>query len=347
MFRQVDYGFLLPARPDPWPIYKLNLVDQSTMGLCRGRRSWEDLMEVTKSPYVPDPSLTSLCGAPPQTESRYGLTSTAWTTKPPTPTTQTPGRAVDTTLKSPIVAAPAIAAPTGITSGLSRQAISTTTGATPMVSTSNAGSLGSLLGAGVGSVIPGAGTILGGTVGGLLGTLGSLGKSKCPGPYNYNAQTGGCDPKPGTFVGGTGATTGTSSCPSGSTYDPATGQCKVGGLSGWVERTMPGGATGYVGQEFTPTTAYGMQGFVPMTVPTQRLQCPAGYVLFGNKNGKAPGMEVCLPKGFLANRHRKWPKPPRPAMSAQDVKTLNRINAIQRKVSNMAVRAGYRKPRKR
>jgi len=84
-----------------------------------------------------------------------------------------------------------------------------------------------------------------------------------------------------------------------------------------------------------------------MTVPTQRLQCPAGYVLFGNKNGKAPGMEVCLPKGFLANKHRKWPKPPRPAMSAQDVKTLNRINAIQRKVSNMAVKAGYKKPSKR
>jgi len=34
-------------------------------------------------------------------------------------------------------------------------------------------------------------------------------------------------------------------------------------------------------------------------------------------------------------------------MTAQDVKTLNRINAIQRKVSNMAVKAGYQKPRKR
>lgn len=206
-----------------------------------------------------------------------------------------------------------------------------------MVSTSRAGSLASLA-----NFLPGGGIISAG-----IGLLGGAGKSRCPGPYNYNPQTGGCDPKPGKFApGGTGAGA-TSSCPAGTTYDPATAQCKKGGLSGWTERVIPGGQTGYVDQQWTPTTAFGMQGLVPQTIPSSRLSCPAGYVLYGNKSGKAPGQEVCLPKGFLSNKHRKWPKPPRPALTAQDVKTLNRINAIQRKVSNMAVKAGYRKPTKR
>lgn len=259
---------------------------------------------------------------------------------PPAPTTATPGRAIDPVMKTNPTPVPGIAASSFdliynvnlAPSGISKA------GGTPMVSTSSAGSLASLV-----NLLPG-----GSIIGAGIDLFGGLGKSKCPGPYNYNPRTGGCDPKPGTFVGGTGTNGGApKSCPSGTTYDAATGQCKVGGVTGAVQRGLPGGATGYVSQDWTPTMAYGMQGFVPQTVPTSRLQCPAGYVLYGNKNGQAPGMEICLPKGFLANKHRKWPRPPRPAMTAQDVKTLNRINAIQRKVSNMAVKAGYQKPRKR
>lgn len=194
------------------------------------------------------------------------------------------------------------------------------------------------LGGAVGSLVPGVGTIAGGGLGALTDFLTGAGKSKCPGPYNYNPMTGGCDPKPGSFAPQT------PNCPAGSTWDASTGQCKVGGVKGAVQRGLPGGATGYVDPTgWTPTSAFGLQGFLPQSVPSARLSCPAGYVLYG----KEPGMEVCLPKGFLANKHRKWPKPPRPAMSAQDVKTLNRINAIQRKVSNMTVKAGFKKPVKK
>lgn len=208
-----------------------------------------------------------------------------------------------------------------------------------MVSTKSAGSLSSLsslvgTGAAVGSVIPGVGTAIGGTAGAILGLFGS-GKSKCPGPYNYDPTTGGCVPKPGSFTVSTTPTS--SACPPGSSYDPATGNCKVGGITGVVQRTLPGGATGYVDQQYTPTMAYGMQGFVPMTIPQTRLQCPAGYVLYG----KQPGMEVCLPKGFLANKHRKWPKSPNPALSAQDMRTLNRIRTLQNKIKRVANTAGF------
>lgn len=228
-----------------------------------------------------------------------------------------PARAVDTTVKS---------VPTP------KQGISTSGAST--VKTKYA-----TLGSGLGSVLPGVGTVTGGVVGGLIDLFPGTGKSRCPGPFNYNPATGGCDPKPGRFA--PGGTNGASSCPAGTTYDPATGQCKVGGVKGAVQRGLPGGATGYVAQEFTPTTAFGMQGFVPQTVPQTRLMCPAGYVLYGNKSGRNPGMEICLPKGFLANKHRKWPKSPNPALSAQDMRTLNRIRTLQNKIKRVATTAGF------
>lgn len=237
--------------------------------------------------------------------------------QPVSPPTAAPGRAIDTRMKT----APTPVQPIGA----------------PM-KTSYA-SLGSL----AGTVVPGVGTVGGGVVGGVLDLLGGIGKSKCPGPYNY--VNGQCVPKSGFAPGGTtGGTTGPT-CPEGTTYDASTGQCKVGGVTGAIQRGLPGGATGYVDPLGWASTQGigGVQGFIPQSVPSSYLVCPKGYVLYG----KQPGMEVCLPKGMLPNKLRKWPKAPRPAMTAQDVKTLNRINAIQRKVSNMAVKAGYKKPSKR
>ena len=206
-----------------------------------------------------------------------------------------------------------------------------------MVSTRNTASLsgiGTLIGTGVGGPIGGA---IGGGIGGLLG---GFGKSKCPGPFNYNPVTGGCDPKPGTgLTGGTGGTGGVSPCPSGYAYDTATGQCKREGLVGIGERAVPGGATGYVpaGGSWTSTEAYGTTGVVPQAVASERLTCPRGYVLYG----KQPGMEVCLPKGMMPNKFRKWPKTPNPALSAQDMKTLRRIGTLQKRIRRVAGNAGF------
>lgn len=162
--------------------------------------------------------------------------------------------------------------------------------------------------------------------------IGGWGKSKCPGPFNFNPRTGGCDPKPGTFQ-----PEGTGSCPQGTSYDPATGQCKKGGIGGWGERIIPGGDTGYVPQEWTSTSAYGTQGVVPQSRPSSTLMCPKGYVLYG----KEPGMEVCLPKGMLPNKYRKWPKEAAPALSAGDMKTLRRIGTLQKRIKRVAGTAGF------
>jgi len=202
--------------------------------------------------------------------------------------------------------------------------------------------LGSLVGAGVGSVIPGVGTTIGGVLGGVLGSLG--GQSKCPGPYNYNPRTGGCDPKPG-YGGGTqglglGLTSG-GPCPTGWTWDGM--QCKKGGLEGFVERTLPGGETGVMaaGQWTTTDTPLGA-GYIPLQRSQTVLVCPEGYVLVGNRSGKNPGLEVCMPKGHRGVRAaRKWPAPAKPVMSAQDRKTLAKAKRLQNKAKRVAMNAGF------
>jgi len=205
--------------------------------------------------------------------------------------------------------------------------------------TAGLGGIAGLFGSTVGSVIPGGGLITG-VLGGLLGG----GSSQCPGPFNYNPVTGGCDPKARSGLVATG--TGGYGCPSGTSWDNATNSCKKTGIGGFVERTLPGGDTGYysptpTGEPWQSTQAFGTSGVVPQAETTQRLHCPAGYVLYGNKNGKNPGMEVCLPKGMVANKHRKWPKSPNPALSAQDMKTLRRIGTLQRKIKRVAGVAGF------
>ena len=125
--------------------------------------------------------------------------------------------------------------------------------------------------------------------------------------------------------------------PCGTGYVYRNGRCEKAGLEGFVERTLPGGDTGYYGANFQPTQAFGMAGFVPQAMQTQKLICPKGYVLYG----KEPGMEVCLHKGALPNKHRKWPKGARPVMTAQDAKTLRRAASLQSKVKRIAQGAGF------
>ena len=203
--------------------------------------------------------------------------------------------------------------------------------------------LGSLVGAGVGSVIPGVGTTVGGVLGGLLGGLGGLGASKCPGPYNYNPLTGGCDPKPGYLGGNKGAGLGLTGggCPEGWTWDGT--QCKQGGLGGFAARVIPGGSTGYApAGQYTATDSPLGAGYVPLQRTQTVLMCPEGYVLVGNRSGKNPGMEVCLPKGMPGVRAaRKWKPEPRPVMSAQDKMTLAKAKRLQNKAKRVAMSAGF------
>jgi hypothetical protein len=194
------------------------------------------------------------------------------------------------------------------------------------------------------TTVSGVGTSIGGVdvgfgpgginVGGIpIPGTGGWGKSKCPGPYNFNPVTGGCDPKPGAFAG-------TPSCPDGYVYDTASGQCKKTGVVGAGQRWIPGGETGFVASTgWASTTAYGTQGVVPQSRPSMTLTCPRGYVLYGRE----PGMEVCMPKGLgLPNKMRKWPKTATPALSGQDMKTLRRIGTLQKRIKRVAQIAGYK-----
>jgi len=184
------------------------------------------------------------------------------------------------------------------------------------------------------------GTTVGGPLGGLIGGgLGGLigGRSKCPGPYNYNPATGGCDPKPGTFAGPeTGHTSG--NCPAGSHWDGR--GCKKDGATGVIQDWLPGGQTGYVeaGGGFYQTP----YGFAkdPDVVTIQRRTCPRGMIL--GSDGK------CYHKGNpkkgtgITNSMRQHPKPPAPVLSSQDAKTLRKVESIRKRVKRAAQNAGYK-----
>lgn len=162
------------------------------------------------------------------------------------------------------------------------------------------------------------------------------GRSKCPGPYNYNPQTGGCDPKPDYWdrVGGgeaggspgvlpTGFAT-PNACPTGYVWDGA--RCKAAGVGGTVERILPGGETGYGMDVYGEAVvgAFGKPALVPYVASVPTARCPPGAVL-GKDN-------LCYAKGSITNAERKWPKPTRPLLSAGDMKTLRKINSLQNKV---------------
>lgn len=195
--------------------------------------------------------------------------------------------------------------------------------------------IGSLVGAGVGSVIPGVGTTVGGVLGGLLSGIGG-GKSRCPGPYNYNPITGGCDPKPG-YSGGTqglglGLTSG-GPCPTGFQWDGS--QCVQTGFRGAVERILPGGETGTGVDVYGQAVmgAFGKPALQPYVASQPVQRCPPGLVL-GKDN-------LCYARSSIRNTDRKWPKPPRPALSAQDMKVIRKASSLQNKVKRAAQKSGF------
>lgn len=178
------------------------------------------------------------------------------------------------------------------------------------------------------------GTILGGPLGGVGGSaLGSVlsgtGKSRCPGPYNYDPVTGACVPKPdiGSRLQAGG------SCPSGYHWDGT--QCVASGIGGTVQRILPGGQTGTGVDVYGNAVmgAFGMPALVPATESQPTRRCPPGLVL-GKDN-------LCYARSSIRNSDRKWPKPPRPLLSAQDMKTIRKAASLQNKVKRTATKSGF------
>lgn len=184
-----------------------------------------------------------------------------------------------------------------------------------MVGVSSALNLGSILTTGIGIVTGGPAGIVSGVVGGITDLLSGGGKSKCPGPYNYNPVTGGCDPKPGNTIAGP-----VSGGPVEVYKPPAT-------TSPGVTTPAEYGLGGYV----TGMDDWGRMYAEPRVATINVHKCPPGAILGANG--------LCYAKG--SGVPRKWKKAPRPVLTAGDARTLRKIHSIQKRVRKAASLAGF------
>lgn len=176
---------------------------------------------------------------------------------------------------------------------------------------------------GVWDVIKGAGIglITGGIPGAITGGIAGI----------VGGESGG----PGTTVPGytTPGNTFATGCPSG--YEWRNGRCERVGVVGTIQRTLPGGATGYL----PPTEyggavmgAFGVPALQPAAMQAVTLRCPPGSVL-----GKD---DLCYQKGSITNKQRKWPKGPRPLLTGGEMKTLRKVKTLENKVKRAWQTAG-------
>lgn len=173
------------------------------------------------------------------------------------------------------------------------------------------------------------GFITGGPIGAITGAI--------AGGFGGGTRGGETTGSPGTQPTGYGPQSFATGCPTGYTW--SNGQCVKTGVSGWVQRTIPGGQTGTL-----PSSGYGaavMGGFgIPAMEPavvgqTQYgpiLRCPTGAVL-GKDN-------LCYQKGTITNKQRKWPKGPRPLLTGGEMKTLRKVKSLENKVKRAWQTAG-------
>jgi len=126
-------------------------------------------------------------------------------------------------------------------------------------------------------------------------------------------------------------------CPPGFRVDPSTGRCLKEGFGGAVERFLPGGSTGFLpsgpGTAVATMGSFGVPAMQPTSVATQRLDCPAGFLL---------GMDnLCYAKGTLPRQFRKWKPAKKPPISAKDWRALQTSARVEKKVKRIAATAGF------
>lgn len=210
-----------------------------------------------------------------------------------------------------------------------------------VVDSGTGGGGGPRVNVGGGLVAGGAGGLTGGglpglpTGGGLNPCINILGRTIC-GSDILDRLTGGgsdSDNEPGARA----------SCPPGFRVDSKTGTCVKEGAEGAIERMLPGGDTGVLGDQFGPAVigGFGVPAIVPAQVGTRAradgsvgpiLQCPRGAIL-----GKD---DLCYQKGSIPVSFRKWRPAAKPPMSAADARALRRIKTLQGKAKKLATSAG-------
>jgi len=172
------------------------------------------------------------------------------------------------------------------------------------------------------------GFITGGPVGAFTGAVAGWGTGGGESPSS-----------PGTTIPGYTPGIVATQCPTG--YRWSGTQCVAEGFGGWVERVLPGGATGTLpetpgGAGGATMGAFGIPAMMPFQVGTINggpiLRCPSGAVL-GKDN-------LCYMKGSIPNQHRKWPRGTRPLLTGGEMKTLRKIRTLENKVKRAWTSAG-------
>lgn len=125
-------------------------------------------------------------------------------------------------------------------------------------------------------------------------------------------------------------------CPQGYQWNGQ--QCVATGFAGTIQQWLPGGQTGTMQDQFGQAVmgGFGIPAMVPAQVGTINggpiLRCPTGAVL-GKDN-------LCYQKGSIPNKHRKWPKGPRPLLTGGEMKTLRKVKSLENKVKRAWTAAG-------
>lgn len=133
-------------------------------------------------------------------------------------------------------------------------------------------------------------------------------------------------------------------CPDGFRLD-SQGRCVTAGLPGTIQRILPGGKTGTLSdvQGQAVVGAFGVPGLLPAQVGVINggpiLKCPAGMVL-----GKD---DICYVRSVLPRQFRKWPRAPRPPITAGDAKAIRKAEGAKRRVKKLAGSVGFACTKKR
>jgi len=101
-----------------------------------------------------------------------------------------------------------------------------------------------------------------------------------------------------------------------------------------VTKVLPGGDPVRFGQ--AQLGIFGAPALVPNSRSVRTLECPRGLIL-----GKD---DLCYAKNSIPNKLRKWPKGPRPAVSAHDRKMMRKFGpggSKQAAVKRLAMDAGF------
>jgi len=143
----------------------------------------------------------------------------------------------------------------------------------------------------------------------------------------------------GAIAGQTGRTnvSARSDCPPGFRANPRTGACEVAGLTGKIQRTLPGGQTGvlptHLGADFeTVMGAFGQPAVIPAQENRPTLKCPPNMVL-GIDN-------LCYSKGNVG-KYRKHKPGKKPPISVKDWEAMKAQERVRAKAKDIASKSGF------